>query len=73
MAGFFKVNEAVWDRVARVLGGVLLMALGWGGMAAGGWDLVFKIIGILLVVTGLVGYCPLYTLLKISTRPRQKT
>lgn len=62
------VNEAGWDRVLRVVGGILLLALGFGGFAVGTLGLVFKIIGTLLLVTGLVGYCPIYGLLKIKTR-----
>lgn len=62
------MNEAGWDRILRVIGGILLLALGFGGFAAGTLGLVFKIIGALLLVTGLVGFCPVYALLKIKTR-----
>lgn len=62
------MNEAGWDRILRVIGGILLLALGFGGVAVGTLGLVFKIIGALLLVTGLVGYCPVYALLKVKTR-----
>ena len=62
------MNEAGWDRILRVVGGILLLALGFGGVAVGTLGLVFKIIGALLLVTGFVGYCPVYALLKIRTK-----
>ena len=62
------MNEAGWDRIIRVVGGILLLALGFGGIAVGTLGWVFKIIGILLLVTGLVGYCPVYALIKIRTK-----
>ncbi len=62
------INEAGWDRILRVLVGILLLALGFGSVVAGTLGLVFKIIGTLLLVTGLVGYCPVYALLKVRTK-----
>lgn len=62
------INEAGWDRILRVLVGILLLALGFGGVVAGTLGLVFKVIGSLLLVTGLVGYCPVYALLKVRTK-----
>ena len=54
-------NEAMWDRVLRVVLGLLIT--GWGIMAANWWGLI----GLIPLLTGLAGYCPLYALLKIST------
>mgnify|MGYP000704716395 CR=1 FL=1 len=63
----FKVNEAMWDRIVRIVLGVVLLYLGWAGVVTGGWGLFLKIIGFLPLLTGLIGWCPLYTLLKIRT------
>jgi hypothetical protein len=60
-------NEAGWDRLVRVLLGIILLYLGWGGVVAGGWGVFLKIIGFLPLLTGLVGFCPLYALLRIRT------
>jgi len=35
------VNEAGWDRIVRVVLGIVLLYLGWGGVVAGGLGLVF--------------------------------
>ena len=63
----FKVNEANWDRIARVVIGIILLALGLTGTVAGVLGIVLDVIGVVLVVTGLVGFCPLYALLKFRT------
>lgn len=52
-----KTNEAGLDRVVRVVLGVVLLALVFvGPRTAWGW------VGIVPLVTGLVGFCPLYLL-----------
>jgi hypothetical protein len=63
-----KVNEASWDRIVRVVLGILLLYLGWGGVVTGGLGAVLKILGFLPLLTGLVGWCPLYALFKFGTK-----
>ena len=56
------INLATWDRAARVVLGVVLLALVFvGPRTAWGW------VGLVPLVTGAVGMCPLYRLLGIST------
>ena len=62
-----KVNEAAIDRVVRVLLGLALLYLGWGGVVTGGWGLAFKILGFVPLVTGAIGWCPIYAALKFGT------
>lgn len=61
-------NEAGWDRGVRVVAGVALLALGWGGVVEGGTGVVFKYLGFLPLLTGLLGVCPAYSLFRFSTR-----
>jgi hypothetical protein len=63
-----KVNEATWDRIARITLGVVVLYLGWANVVTGGWGLALKIVGFLPLLTGLVGWCPAYALLKVSTK-----
>lgn len=65
----FKLNEANWDRIVRVALGLLLLYLGWAGVVPGGWGLFLKIIGFVPLLTGLVGWCPIYALFKFGTKP----
>jgi len=64
----FKANEANWDRILRVVVGVLFLYFGLGHIVAGGMGVLLDVVGALLVVTGLAGFCPLYALLKLSTK-----
>ena len=61
------INEAGWDRIVRVLLGIALLYLGWTGIVGGVWGNVFKVLGFVPLITGLVGWCPLYALLKFRT------
>ncbi len=57
-------NTANWDRIVRVVAGLVLLSLVFvGPQTPIGWA------GLILIVTGLIGFCPLYTVLGISTCP----
>jgi len=57
-------NEGAADRVLRVVVGLGLLSLVFvGPQAPWGW------IGVVPLVTGLIGSCPLYTLLGLNTCP----
>lgn len=60
-------NLAGWDRTLRIAAGAALLALGWTGAVTGTLGLVFKILGFVPLLTGLVGFCPAYALLGLST------
>ncbi|HEY8089327.1 MAG TPA: DUF2892 domain-containing protein [Polyangiaceae bacterium] len=55
-------NEGTLDRVVRIVLGLALLALVFVG--SGTW---IGLVGIVPLVTGLVGFCPLYRLLGIRT------
>ncbi len=59
-----KTNEGTVDRALRVLLGVVLLALVFVGPATP-WGLL----GLIPLATGLVGFCPLYRLIGLSTCP----
>ncbi|MFO7624065.1 MAG: DUF2892 domain-containing protein [Anaerolineales bacterium] len=61
------VNTASWDRIVRILLGIVLLYLGWGGVVGGGAGTALKILGFVPLFTGLVGWCPLYFLFRIRT------
>ena len=64
----FKVNVANWDRIARVVLGVLLLYLGLNNIVTGGMGVLLDVLGVVFVATGLAGFCPVYALLKLSTK-----
>jgi len=63
-----KMNESNVDRIIRVILGVVLLVLGWGGFVSGTLGLIFKILGFIPLITGAAGYCLLYRLFGINTR-----
>ncbi|MGB9613057.1 MAG: YgaP family membrane protein [Candidatus Margulisiibacteriota bacterium] len=62
-----KVNESTFERFVRIIvGGIFLILAAYLPMnAVLLW--IFVIVGLILMLTGLCGYCPLYGLLNIST------
>jgi hypothetical protein len=67
------VNEATWDRTARIVLGLAILYLGWADLVTGGWGTTLRVIGFVPLLTGLVGWCPLYALFGFRTnRDRAK-
>jgi Protein of unknown function (DUF2892) len=59
-----KTNEGGLDRALRIIAGLVLI-----GLAATGTVGVWGYIGLVPLATGLMGWCPLYTMLGINTCP----
>jgi hypothetical protein len=64
-----KLNVGNTDRVVRVVVGILLLALIFILEGNARW---WGLIGLIPLVTGLVGVCPAYKLLGMSTCPMEK-
>lgn len=62
-----KTNEGTVDRVLRIGGGLVLIALSATG-TVGAWGYI----GVVPLLMGAIGYCPLYTLLGINTCPMKR-
>jgi hypothetical protein len=63
-----KVNESNIDRIIRVVLGIILLALGWTGMVTGTLGAIFKWLGFIPLLTGLIGFCPIYAIFKFGTK-----
>jgi uncharacterized membrane protein HdeD (DUF308 family) len=63
MNSLLKNNTGKIDRIIRIIVGVLLVGNVFTGLQTPiGW------IGVILIVTGIFGICPLYSLLGINTK-----
>ncbi|HEX9971256.1 MAG TPA: DUF2892 domain-containing protein [bacterium] len=60
-------NVGTTDKTIRIVIGIFLIVLGIFGSK------IWVIIGLLPLITGLIGYCPLYALLGISTSKEKTT
>ncbi len=60
-------NEAAWDRVIRIVIGLVALSLTVVGPKS-----MWGLVGLVPLLTGAVGYCPLYQVLGIGTCPVHK-
>jgi Protein of unknown function (DUF2892) len=63
-----KLNVGGIDRILRIVVGLVLIALAFTG-TIGLWGYI----GVVPLLTGAVGFCPVYPLLGMNTCPMQKT
>ena len=61
-----QLNVGGIDKVARIIVGVALLSLIFVLEGNLRW---FGLVGIVPLATGLIGYCPLYSLLGLTTCP----
>jgi len=57
-----KINEANWDRAARVMLGLFILTF-----ASVGSKTPWGLLGLIPIATGLIGFCPLYRMFGFST------
>lgn len=60
------INESSADRLLRVVVGIVLLSLTFLGPKT-----LWGLVGLVPLLTGLAGFCPLYRVLGISTCPRR--
>ncbi len=59
-----KANEGSMDRALRIIAGIALITLAYTGKI-GMWGYI----GIIPLLTGILGICPVYAILGINTCP----
>ena len=62
------INEARWDRIARICLGILMILLGWTGLTEGLFAVALRIFGLVPLITGLIGWDPVYALFGFDSR-----
>lgn len=67
-----KPNMGNTDRIIRILIAAVFAYLYFSGTVTGTLGLVLVILGGVFVLTSLVSFCPLYTLVGINTCPAKK-
>ena len=67
----FPTNQAVWDRVLRILIGIAMLIVGSLGLFEEPWNLALIIFAFYPFITGASGWCPIYVLLEHRTNRRQ--
>ena len=59
------------DRIIRIVLAAVFAYLYFSGTVTGTLGIVLVVLGAVFVLTSLVSFCPLYTLIGISTCPRK--
>ena len=68
----FEINESPVDRIIRIVAGIALAAVAIGGAVTAPLLYVVWLVAAILLVTGIVGFCPLYALLRVSTKSKAR-
>jgi hypothetical protein len=68
-----KKNMGVEDKIIRILIAIVIVALFFTGVIKGTLGIVLMIVAGIFVLTSLISFCPLYTIVGIKTCPREKT
>ena len=66
-------NMGTIDRGIRLTLAVVVVILYLTGVISGVWAIILGALAVIFVVTSLIGFCPLYAPLKLSTRGKGKT
>jgi hypothetical protein len=64
----FTQNESTIDRVIRVVLGAILAYAWYAMLVTGALATVALVLGVVLMLTGLIGWCAIYSLIGMSTR-----
>lgn len=65
-------NVGSFDRILRIVLALVLAGLYFSGTITGTVGLVLVILGAVFLLTGVLGWCGLYTIFGISTCPVKK-
>ncbi len=66
-----KKNMGTADKVIRILVAVVFAVLYFTHTVTGALGLVLLAVSVIFVITSLVGFCPLYYPLSLSTRKKE--
>jgi hypothetical protein len=67
-----KKNMGIADRVLRVLAAIVVIASYFMGFISGTLAIVLLLFSGIFILTSLVGFCPLYLPLGLSTRKKSE-
>ena len=63
-----KTNESTLDRAIRIVLGIALLGIAAVATVAAPWIYLAWLVGAIAIVTGAVGFCPLYAVLRVGTK-----
>lgn len=67
-----KINMHSIDRITRILLSLVIVILYFSGYLSGILAIIALVVAVIFTLTSLIGFCPLYALLGISTEKKIK-
>jgi TM2 domain-containing membrane protein YozV len=67
-----KKNLSNLDRIVRVVLAAVLAGLYFGHVVSGTVGIILLVLGGVFLLTSLIGFCPLYAMVGLSTCPKDK-
>jgi len=62
-----KKNVGSIDKIVRIIIAVIAVYAAYSGMVASPWDYVLYAVAAIMVITSLMGTCPLFSIFGINT------
>mgnify|MGYP002785052057 CR=1 FL=1 len=66
-----KKNMGIADRIIRIVLAAVFAYLYFSGTVTGTLGIVLVVLGAVFVLTSVISFCPLYTLVGLNTCPRK--
>lgn len=60
------------DRILRIVLSIVIVMLYFSGIFSGTLAIIALVVAIIFTMTSLIGFCPLYALLGISTKKKNQ-
>lgn len=67
-----KANMHLIDRIARIVISIAIALLYVSGYFTGTLAIITLVVAVIFTITGLIGFCPLYALVGLSTKKKEK-
>ena len=66
-----KKNIGSTDKIIRIILGIVGMVLYFMNIVSGALGMVVVVLAAVMLLTSLINFCPLYTILGVNTCPRK--
>jgi len=67
-----KNNMSAYDKLIRLVVSIVLIILYYKHIVAGTIGIICLVVALILTITSLIGFCPIYKILGLNTRTPQK-
>ena len=62
------MNMGTNDRIIRAIAGIVALLIAFLALDGGAWQIVLWVLGAILLLTAVTGFCPAYRIFRFSTK-----